>query len=54
MVVDMGILTSVKVGRNFRITIPQKAREILDVEIGDELVIFTVDGYEGRICLRKK
>ncbi|MFW6110490.1 MAG: AbrB/MazE/SpoVT family DNA-binding domain-containing protein [Thermoproteota archaeon] len=50
----MTILDTAKIGKNFRITIPQEVRESLDLEEGNEIVFFTVEDYEGRICFRKK
>ena len=49
----MAVLATVKVRQDFRVTIPREARELLELEIGDELVFFTVEGFKGRVCFRK-
>ena len=49
----MAILATVKVGRNFRITIPNEVRELIELEQGDELVFFKTEGWKRRVCLRK-
>lgn len=49
----MTVLAIVKVGRDFRVTIPKEVRELLDLEEGDELLFFITEGWERRVCLRK-
>jgi AbrB family looped-hinge helix DNA binding protein len=49
----MTILDTTKVGRDFRVTIPKEARELLELKEGDELVFFTIRGRKGHICFRK-
>ncbi len=49
----MTILAAAKVSAGFRVTIPKEAREFLDMEEGDEIVFFTVEGMRGRVCFRK-
>ena len=49
----MVILTTTKVGRSYRVTLPQEVRELLELREGDEIVFFTVRGQRGRICFRK-
>ena len=50
----MPILTTVKVGRDFRVTFPKEVRKLLKLVEGDELVFFTVESWKGRICFRKR
>jgi AbrB family looped-hinge helix DNA binding protein len=49
----MVVLTTTKVGRSYRVTLPQEVRELLELREGDEIVFFTVRGQRGRVCLRK-
>lgn len=49
----MTVLTIVKVSRDFRVTIPKRVRELLELEEGDELVFFKREGWKGRVCFRK-
>jgi AbrB family looped-hinge helix DNA binding protein len=49
----MVVLTTTKVGRSYRITLPQEVRDALELMEGDEIVFFTVRGQRGRICFRK-
>jgi AbrB family looped-hinge helix DNA binding protein len=49
----MTVLTIVKVSRDFRVTIPKRVRELLELEEGDELVFFKTEGWKGRVCFRK-
>ena len=49
----MAVLTLVKVSKDFRITIPKDARELLKLSAGDEIVFFTIEDAVGRVCLRK-
>jgi len=49
----MAVLAIVKVGRDFRVTIPKEVRELLELEEGNELVFFKTEGWKRRVCLRK-
>jgi len=49
----MAVLAIVKVRRDFRVTIPKKVRELLELKQGDEVVFFTVEDWKGRVCFRK-
>ncbi len=49
----MAVLATAKVGRNFRVTIPQEVRDLLELEEGDEVLFFKTKGWIRRICLRK-
>jgi len=49
----MTILATAKISKGFRVTIPKEAREFLELEKGDEIVFFRVEGMLGRICFRK-
>lgn len=49
----MTVLAAAKVSKGFRVTIPKEAREFLELEEGDEIVFFAVEGMQGRICFRK-
>jgi len=49
----MTVLTIVKVSRDFRVTIPKRVRELLELEEGDELVFFKTEGWKGCVCFRK-
>lgn len=49
----MAVLTIVKIGRDFRVTIPKEVRELLELEESGELVFFKTEGWKGRVCLRK-
>jgi AbrB family looped-hinge helix DNA binding protein len=49
----MVVLTTTKVGRSYRVTLPQEVRELLELREGDEIVFFTVRGQRGRVCFRK-
>ena len=49
----MAILSSGKVGKDFRITLPREVREFLELVEGEELVFYTVEGQKGRVCFRK-
>ena len=50
----MAVLAIVKVGRDFRVTIPKEVRELLELEEGDELLFFKAEGWIKRVCLRKR
>ena len=50
---EMTILATVKVSKGFRVRIPKEARELLELEEGDEIVFFTVEEMLGRVCFRK-
>ncbi len=49
----MTVLATAKVSKDFRVTIPKEARELLELEEGDEIVLFTVEGKLGQVCFRK-
>jgi len=49
----MTVLATTRVGRDFRVTIPGKVRELLALSEGDELVFFALRGTKGRVCFRK-
>jgi AbrB family looped-hinge helix DNA binding protein len=49
----MAILSSGKIGREFRITLPKEVRKLLELKEGDELVFFTAEGWKKRVCFRK-
>jgi len=47
------ILARGRVGKDFRLTIPKEVRDHLHLEGGEELIFYTVEGLEGRVCIRK-
>jgi AbrB family looped-hinge helix DNA binding protein len=47
------VLAIAKVGHGFRVTIPKEARELLELEEGDELLFYKTKGWIKRVCLRK-
>jgi AbrB family looped-hinge helix DNA binding protein len=49
----MTILATAKISKDFRVTIPKEAREFLELEEGEEIVFFKVEGMLGRVCFRK-
>jgi len=49
----MTVLANVKIGRDFRITIPKEVREVLELKQGDEILFFTMERWKGRVCFRK-
>jgi AbrB family looped-hinge helix DNA binding protein len=49
----MAVLTVVKIGRGFRITLPKEVREILQVTEENELIFFTIEGQKSRVCIRR-
>ncbi len=49
----MAVLAIVKIGQDFRVTIPKEVRELLELEEGDELIFFKTEGWKTRLCLRK-
>jgi AbrB family looped-hinge helix DNA binding protein len=49
----MAILTTARVGRDFRITVPKEVRELLALSEGDELVFYRLGRTKGRVCFRK-
>ncbi|MGD8566143.1 MAG: AbrB/MazE/SpoVT family DNA-binding domain-containing protein [Candidatus Bathyarchaeota archaeon] len=50
----MGVIAIVKMGQDFRLTLPKEVREMLRLEKGSELVFFAVEGFKARVCIRKK
>lgn len=48
----MAVLAKAKVGRDFRVTVPQEVREHLQLNEGEELVFFTIEDQRGRVCFR--
>ena len=49
----MTILATAKISKGFRVTIPKEARKFLELEEGEEIVFFKVEGMLGRVCFRK-
>ncbi len=49
----MTVLTTAKVSKGFRVTIPKEVRELLKLEEGDEIVFYTVEEMLTRVCFRK-
>jgi AbrB family looped-hinge helix DNA binding protein len=49
----MTILATAKISKGFRVTILKEAREFLELEEGEEIVFFEVEGMLSRVCLRK-
>jgi len=49
----MAVLATVKVTKDFRITIPKEVRQFLNLEVGRTLVFFTIEGRKGSVCMRK-
>jgi AbrB family looped-hinge helix DNA binding protein len=41
------------VPKGFRATIPKEARELLGLDVGDQIVFFTVEEKPGWFCFRK-
>lgn len=49
----MAILATARVGKDYRITLPQEVREFLELEVGEEIVFYSVASQKGRVCFRK-
>lgn len=49
----MTIITTTKISKDFRITIPKEIRKKLELNEGDEIVFFTLEGKIKRMCFRK-
>ncbi|GAJ11862.1 unnamed protein product [marine sediment metagenome] len=49
----MAILAKVKVGKDFRLTLPKEVREFLELIEGNELVFYTIEDEKGRVWFRK-
>ncbi len=47
------IIARAKIGKGFRLTIPKEVRERLNLEGGEELIFYTIEGLEGRVCIRR-
>jgi AbrB family looped-hinge helix DNA binding protein len=47
------ILTTVKVDKQYRITLPKAIREQLQLTTDSELIFFTVAEWKERVCFRK-
>lgn len=54
MLRKMTVLATTKIGQNFRVTLPQEVRDILSLSEDDEIVFYSVEGEEGRVCFRKQ
>ena len=54
MLRKMTVLATTKIGQNFRVTLPQEVRDILSLSEEDEIVFYSVEGEEGRVCFRKQ
>jgi AbrB family looped-hinge helix DNA binding protein len=54
MMSNMTVLATTKIGQNFRMTLPQEVRDLLSLSEDDEIVFFSVEGEEGRVCFRKQ
>jgi AbrB family looped-hinge helix DNA binding protein len=50
----MTVLASTKIGKNFRVTLPQEVRDFLSLSEDDEIVFYSVEGEKGRVCFRKQ
>ena len=49
----MTVIISVKVGRDFRVTLPKEVRDMLQLNEGDEIVFYTMERIIKRVCMRK-
>ncbi len=49
----MTVITSTKVGRDFRVTLPKEVREMLQLKEGDEVIFYTMERIIKRVCMRK-
>ncbi len=49
----MAILAIARVGKDYRVTIPKEVREFLGLEVGEEIVFYSVAAQKGRVCFRK-
>lgn len=49
----MTVLTTTTISKGFRVTIPKEARELLGLNVGDQIVFFTVEEKHGWVCFRK-
>ncbi|UCH37325.1 MAG: AbrB/MazE/SpoVT family DNA-binding domain-containing protein [Candidatus Bathyarchaeota archaeon] len=49
----MVVLTSAKIRKGYRITLPKEVREHLNLTETSEVLFFTIPGEKGRICFRK-
>jgi len=49
----MAILAKAKIGRDYRLTLPQEVRGFMELSEGDEIVFYSVAGQRGRVCFRR-
>lgn len=49
----MTVLSTAKVDKRFRVTIPKEVREALKLTENSELIFFTVADWKGRVCFRR-
>lgn len=49
----MAVLAVVKVGRDFRITVPKEVREYLQLTEDSEIVFYSLEDTKGRVCFRR-
>jgi AbrB family looped-hinge helix DNA binding protein len=49
----MAILASAKVGKNYRITLPNEVRKHLDLNEDSTVIFFTISNEKGRVSFRK-
>jgi AbrB family looped-hinge helix DNA binding protein len=49
----MPILSSTKISKGFRVTIPMEVRKSLDLKDGETLIFFSIKEMQGRVCFRK-
>ena len=47
------MIARAKIGKDFRLTLPKEVREYLKLEGGEEIIFYTIEGLEGRVCIRR-